>query len=58
MTERPDPSEFKHEMEEEAYLHWAHDHAMDPEEARTASAYEEWFDETYQDEDWYRPFSH
>lgn len=53
--ERPDPSDFREDLEEEAYQRWAKDHLMDPEDTHTAVAYEEWFDDYYQDEDWYRP---
>ena len=51
----PDPSDFREEQEEAAYEQWAKDHLMDPEDTVTAVAYEEWFEEMYQDEDWYRP---
>jgi hypothetical protein len=58
MDERPDPSDFREDQEEAAYLRWCRDNMQDPEDVRTAVAYERWFTDRFSDEDWYRPFSY
>ena len=49
--ERPTMSDFREELEEEAYLDWCTEEGLDPDEQETARNYETW----YAEQEW---FSH
>jgi len=43
--DRPGPSDFREEMQEQAYLAWCGREGLDPDDQDTARAYEGWFEE-------------